>query len=696
MLIVSKMLAQAVEQIERDRLREAEILCDEVLSLEPGNDDAWYLKGAIALSDGRGLDAKYALQKSVDFQPESDRNIGALAKVFLAQGETAEATALYERLLSASPDRADWWSALSGLKYDLRDFANAEVAANKAVSLDKNLAEPLLNLALMRLDKLDYEGAAATCGQALGIDPAFAHAHFLLGNIYLSQGHQDAAASCYRKVLDLDPVNGDALINLGNIHRERLEIAAAGEFYEAAAKVAPENAMIHSNLGIVLKDQGKMEAAIWAFDRAIELDPSMHLARSNYLFCLCFKVDENPEDVFSEHLKFEALHAQPLVSEIRKHINIADPERRLRVGLMSPDLRIHPGGHFYLPIVEGLDREHFDVTCYYNYILKDTWTSKFEKSSDHFHHVYNWSDERIVEQIRSDGIDILIEGAGHMSGNRLLVAARKPAPVQIGTALYPNTTGLSAIDYRLLDSQVALPSVEAFHSEEIIRLPETHFCYRPLEGDVSPAAQPPALANGYVTFGSFNNAIKLNDLTVSVWARILQEVPNSRLELKWLEFDRPESVGILDRFAAHGVDPSRIDRFGRSPDPYTPYLNLDVCLDPIYTSGGTTTCDALWMGVPVVTISGETQFSRTGLMHLTNIGLPELIAKNVDEFVDIAVDLASNIIRLDDIRSGLRERMKASPIMDEQRYNRFLEAELRRVWRIWCDGKVMPTADFPR
>ena len=213
---------------------------------------------------------------------------------------------------------------------------------------------------------------------------------------------------------------------------------------------------------------------------------------------------------------------------------------------------------------------------------------------------------------------------------------------------------------------------------------------------MSPAAQPPAVGNGYVTFGSFNNAIKLNDLTVSVWARILQEVPNSRLELKWLEFDRPESVGILDRFAAHGVDPSRIDRFGRSPDPYTPYLNLDICLDPIYASGGTTTCDALWMGVPVVTISGETQFSRTGLMHLTNIGLPELIAKNVDEFVDIAVDLASNIIRLDDIRSGLRERMKASPIMDEQRYNRFLEAELRRVWRIWCDGKVMPTADLPR
>jgi len=173
-------------------------------------------------------------------------------------------------------------------------------------------------------------------------------------------------------------------------------------------------------------------------------------------------------------------------------------------------------------------------------------------------------------------------------------------------------------------------------------------------------------------------------------------VPNARLELKWLEFDRLESVGILDRFAYQGVDPSRIDRFGYSPDPYTPYLNLDICLDPIYASGGTTTCDALWMGVPVVTITGETQFSRTGLMHLTNIGLPELIVKDVDESVGIAVDLVSDIVRLERIRHGLRERMKASPIMDEQRYNRFLEAELRRVWRIWCDGKVTPTADLPR
>lgn len=696
MLFVAKMLAQAVEQIELGHLHDAEILCDEVISLQPDNDDAWYLKGTIALSDGRGLNAKEALQKSVDFQPKSDRNIEALAKVFVALGETVEASALYENLLSASMDRADWWSILSGLKYDLRDFLKAEEAANTAISLDDNLLEPLLNLALIRFDRLDYVGATIACGRAMRIDSNFAHAHFLLGNIHLAQGHHDAAAGCYLKVLDLDPMNADALINLGNIHRERLEIVAAGEFYDAAAKVAPENAMVHSNLGIVFKDQGKMDAAISAFSRAIQLDPSMHLARSNYLFCLCFKVDENPEDVYSEHLKYETLHAQPLASEILKHTNTPDPERKLRVGLLSPDLRIHPGGHFYLPIVEGLERENFDVTCYYNCILKDEWTSKFEKSSDHFHHVYNWSDAHLVKQIRSDGIDILIEGAGHMSGNRLAVAARKPAPVQIATALYPNTTGLSAIDYRLLDRQVALPSSQAFHSEEIIYLPETHFCYRPLERDVSPAVHPPAVKNGYVTFGSFNNAIKLNDLTVSTWARVLQEVPNARLELKWLEFDQPESAGILDRFANHGVDPSRIDRFGRSPDPYTPYLNLDICLDPIYASGGTTTCDALWMGVPVVTIYGETQFSRTGLMHLTNIGLPELIAKDVDEFVDIAANLASDIVRLKRLRHGLRERMQASPIMDEQRYSGFLENELRRVWRIWCEGEVTQTVGLPR
>ena len=349
-------------------------------------------------------------------------------------------------------------------------------------------------------------------------------------------------------------------------------------------------------------------------------------------------------------------------------------------------MRIHPGRHFFLPIVEGLDREKYEVHCYYNHIVRDEWTMRFERSADYFHQVTHWSDEQLVDRIKSDNIDILLEGAGHMSGNRRLAVAQRPAPVQVAWPLYPNTTGLTAIDYRVLDKYTALPSADEFCTEKIIRLPQTHFCYRPLERDILPAPDLPVNSNGYVTFGSFNNAIKLNNLTVETWARILIAVPNSRLILKWLEFDKAGSSTILDRFEKLGIDPTRIERQGWAEDPYTPYQQIDVCLDPILASGGTTTCDALWMGVPVITYAGESVFSRTGLMHMSNIGLPDLIATGVDQYVEIAGNLATDIQHLTNIRLGLRKRMQQSPIMDEAAYCGHLDKEFRRIWRHWCEA----------
>jgi protein O-GlcNAc transferase len=690
--IVPKLLNQAAELFERGQFGAAGVLCAEALEVAPEEPDAWYLSGRLAEAEGRWPDARHALEKAVALRPAEARSRAALASVLAATGEAGEASRVFAALLREFPDRGDWWSILSGLRYSLGNLAGAEEAARAAIALGQGHPEAYLNLSLVHLGRLEFAEAEKACERAIEIDSSFAHAHFTLGNIYLTQGRHDAASDSYRRVLELFPDHADALINLGNIHREHLDITAAGRLYQRAVEAAPHSAAAHSNLGIVLKDQGKMNEALGAFRRALTLDPSMHLARSNLLFCLCFKVDADPAEVFAEHIRFDELHAKPLRRENFRHSNAPDPDRRLRIGLLSPDLRLHPGGHFFLPIVEGLDRNCHEVFCYYNYIVRDEWTERFERSAEHFHYVAQWDDERLAAQIRADGIDILLEGAGHMSGNRLLVAARKPAPVQIALPLYPNTTGVSAIDYRLLDRRVALDSAEDLHVERIIRLPDTHFCYRPLERDIEPATRAPADDNGFVTFGSFNNAIKLNDLTVAAWSEILRAVPTARLVLKWLEFDQAQSASILDRFAACGIDPHRIDRFGWSSDPYKPYRQLDICLDPIFASGGTTTCDALWMGVPVVTIAGESVFSRTGLMHLTNIGLPQLIATDVDAYVDIAAGLASDPEKLRSLRQGLRERMKASPIMDEARYIGFVEAEFRRAWQKWCKAQLTPTA----
>ena len=684
--IETKLLSQVAKLFEAEHFDEAEVLCGEALTVAPESADAWYAKGMLDERRVALNDAKIAFEKSVLLDPNSGRNNFAYANVLARVDRVADAAEIIERLLVKEPDRADLRAVLSGLKLKLRDSMGAEIEARRAIDLDNSIPEAHLNLALVLCENSRIEEALVACEAAISVDNGFATAHFTSGNVHLALGHHTAAMEAYNKVLELEPEHAGALLNLGNIYRDHLDISTAGAYYERAAAAAPDSAAAHSNLGIVLKDQGNMVAALSEFQRAVALDPTIHQARSNLLFCLCFKTDADPKFVLKEHRKFNDLYAKPLLPASLKYPNEQDPNRHLRIGLISPDLRIHPGGHFFLPIVEGLDREKYEVHCYYNHIVRDEWTMRFERSADYFHQVAHWSDDQLVDRIKSDNIDILLEGAGHMSGNRLLAVAQRPAPVQVAWPLYPNTTGLTAIDYRVLDKHTALPSADEFCTEKIIRLPQTHFCYRPLERDILPATDLPVNSNGYVTFGSFNNAIKLNNLTVETWARILIAVPNSRLILKWLEFDKAGSSTILDRFEKLGIDPTRIERQGWAEDPYTPYQQIDVCLDPILASGGTTTCDALWMGVPVITYAGESVFSRTGLMHMSNIGLPDLIATGVDQYVEIAGNLATDIQHLTNIRLGLRKRMQQSPIMDEAAYCGHLDKEFRKIWRHWCEA----------
>jgi protein O-GlcNAc transferase len=294
-------------------------------------------------------------------------------------------------------------------------------------------------------------------------------------------------------------------------------------------------------------------------------------------------------------------------------------------------------------------------------------------------------DEDLAEEIRSDEIDILVECTGHMAGNRLMTFALKPAPVQVSFPLYPNTTGLSAIDYRIADPYFAPPSADAYHSERLVRLPDVHVCYTPDERAPVPASRPPMLRSGYVTLGCFNNFAKVREPVVALWSRILSALPEARLMLKWSGMDDPNPVWVHERFARHGISPSRIVTLGFQPSQYDAYLEVDISLDPFPGNGGTTTCDSLWMGVPVVTLVGEIPFSRVGLCHLTNVGLSECIAREPDEYAAIVVGLARDPRRLASIRSGLRERVAASPLTDGRRYTRNLENAYRRMWSDWCE-----------
>ncbi|TAL12433.1 MAG: hypothetical protein EPO00_01785, partial [Chloroflexota bacterium] len=296
-------------------------------------------------------------------------------------------------------------------------------------------------------------------------------------------------------------------------------------------------------------------------------------------------------------------------------------------------------------------------------------------------------EEETARRIRSDGIDILVECTGHMAGNRMLVLARKPAPVQVSFPLYPNTTGLDAVDYRIMDPYFGPPGAEALHSEILVRLPDAHVCYTPGRDSPEPPARPPFLETGRFTLGCFNNYAKVRDPVVQLWARILKALPESRLVLKWSGLGEEQPEWVYERFAKAGAPVERIETLGFQKNQYDAYLGIDVTLDPFPANGGTTSCDSLWMGVPVVTLTGATPFSRVGLCHLSNLGLEELVARSPEEYEAIVVGLARDPGRLERLRLGLRQRMAASPLTDGRRYTLNLEAAYRTMWRRWCRGE---------
>jgi len=364
-----------------------------------------------------------------------------------------------------------------------------------------------------------------------------------------------------------------------------------------------------------------------------------------------------------------------------------EPNRRLRVGYVSADFRWHCQRFFVVPLFTHHDRGQIEIFCYSNVRDPDAMTDRIRGLAGHWRDIVGLDDASAAQTIRKDRIDILVDLTMHMDGNRLPLFARKPAPVQVCWLAYPGTTGMTAMDYRVTDRFLDPPerSTEEAYSERSIRLPDTFWCYDPLteEPEVGPL---PAKASGHVVFGSLNNFCKVNDALLDLWARVLRETAGSRLVLMAPPGDARRRV--LGTFAKHGVESGRIDLAGKMP--HAEYLGLyrriDICLDPVPYNGHTTSLDAFWMGVPVVTRVGDTVVGRAGLCQAMNLGLPELVATTSDEYVAIAVALAGDLERLERLRASLRSRMRSSPLMDGARFARNLERAYREIWQRWCEG----------
>jgi len=508
----------------------------------------------------------------------------------------------------------------------------------------------------------------------------------------LFDAHDLAAAQLRcEQVLELEPEQADALHLMGLMAHRLRDLDFAAEYFERSVRARPGDAEFLNNLGSVLVDSGRTEEAAMVFRRALALDPGSRDARANLLFVLALLPGARPEEVYAEHLAWANIHADPLLAQIPVHRNSPDPERRLRIAYVSSDFRQHALSCFIEPVLARHEREAFEVFCYYGGSVVDEVTRRMMRHAEHWNAIADMDDARAAQLVRTDQIDILVDVSGHTKGNRLLLFGRKPAPLQLSCLGYLNTTGMKAMDYRISDAYADPPGAsDDLHAEKLLRLPRTQWCYRPPE-DAPPVSALPALRRGHVTFASFNNIAKLNPRVLELWANLLRQVPGSRLLLMAVP-DAGAAARIRRSLA--GIEPERVSTLGRlgRAGYWRQFAAVDIALDPFPYAGGATTCDTLWMGVPVVTLAGDFGFSRSGVTILANVGLTQLVAQSAEDYVRLARGLACDLQGLARRRAGLRERLRSSPLTDAAAYVRDLESAYRNIWRVWCGQPAVDRA----
>jgi len=602
-------------------------------------------------------------------------------------GRLPEAIARYERVLRAHPSHLDALNLLGLALAQGHDHARALAAFDRALVAHPSVAP----LHLHRARSLRALGRAAEAASSLmtasALAPSDASVWSELGAALLDAGSPAAAALALERAVGLDARRAEARNALGCAYVSLGRSGDACAAFEAALSLRPEYAAPRDNLARALRTAGRVDEAIARFREALELaaQPGTH---SNLLYTLQFSDRVTPVEVAEEHRRWADRWADAHRATHRPHASDRDPERRLRVAYLSPDLNQHAVSRFVEPVLGAHDRARFEVFCYADGPLADATTARLRPLADAWVPVGSLDDDALAERVRADRIDLLVDLAGHTAHHRLLVFARRPAPVQLTWIGYPHGTGLSSMDYRLTDAVSDPPgTTEHLYAEELVRLPETFSCYQP-PPDAPPVSVAPASLGGGFTFGCFNNLSKMTPSVVAAWGALLASMPDSRLLLRaraLSDADTAERVRLA--FASHGVAPSRLVLDARSlpvPEHLGCYAGVDVALDPFPYNGTTTTCEALWMGVPVLTVAGSTHASRVGASLLTHLGLTGWIASDPADLVTRGASLADDLPALAALRATLRDRMRASPLCDAARFTGHLESAYRSLWRRRC------------
>jgi predicted O-linked N-acetylglucosamine transferase (SPINDLY family) len=596
-------------------------------------------------------------------------------------GQLKEAEASYRRALKLKPDYADAHCNLGTLLQDMGRLEEAESCYRRALKLAPDLADAHYNLGNTLRAQGRLEGAAQSYQRALALRPAYLQASCNLGIALQDLGRPDEAEAMLRRTLELKPDHVDAYSNLGNALKEQGRLLEAETCYRRALELNPALAEVHNNLGILLQDMGGLEAAAASYRKALELKPDYFKAHSNLLFLLNYDPKVSQQDAFEEAQRYGANVAAQVRHRYSKW-SCKKQAERLRIGFVSGDFRNHPVGYFLENLLRHLDREAFELYAYPADPWTDDMTLRLKSYFAKWQPLYGLDDETAAKRIHGDGVHILIDLSGHSRYNRLPMFVYKPAPVQVAWLGYFATTGVAEIDYLIADPVTLPESQERYFTEKIVRLPETRLCFsRPdIEIDVSPL---PALTNGYITFGCFNNLAKMNDDVVALWSRVLQSVAGSKLFLKSKQLgDVSVRQQTVERFAAHGIAAERLLLEGAESRAkyFEAYHRVDISFDPFPYPGGTTTVESLWMGVPVLNLSGESFLFRQGAGFLSNAGLTEWIAASLEEYLAQVIEHADDVNKLSALRGRLRQQIEVSPVMDGERFASQLAASLQSMW----------------
>jgi protein O-GlcNAc transferase len=718
-------LQRAIEHHQAGRLAQAEELYQSILARDARCADALHLSGVIALQRGRGEaaadlirrailltpkradfhanlgeayrilarldDATASLRRALKLQPEFPVALNCLGVVLSAQHKVDEALTCYQKALRLAPNYTDAHQNLGNIFAARGQPEKAEVCFRQVLALRPDSADAYNCLGNALLTQHRCDEAIASYRHALVLSPDFAEVHNNLGSALCERGQLREAFVSIQQAIAIMPGFAAAHYNIGNVLARQSRLDEAVESFRRAIALKPDYAEAHNNLGGVFKERGQLDEALACYRQAVALDPTHRDAQSNTILTMLNRSDYDAESINAELRRWNRERAAPLAAAIKPHDNDRSPDRRLRIGYVSSDFNLHSVAFFVTALLEEHDREQFHVTCYSTNYRADEVTIRLQKSADEWRNCATWPDDHLAQHIREDEIDLLIDLSGHTSGNRLLVFARRPAPVQVAYLGFPSATGLDAIDYRLSDSWAdPVDANSQCTFDHVVRLPDTAWCFTPLSG--GPAVSAPTLAKSNPVFGCFNNFSKVTEHVLGLWARILTCLPGSRLVLKNRAVENASVVHRLQTFfAQRGISATRLEFLAHTLSPLDHlecYNRLDVALDTFPYHGTTTTCEALWMGVPVITLAGSTHVSRVGVSLLTNVGLPECVTQSPEEYVNAAVALASDHRRLTSIRTALREQMLASPLMDGPRLTRHVEAAYRSMWWKWIKNPV--------